>query len=90
MRCSGSPACGPACSARHLDCHHHHRGIAGVPGSATEGCDDARGQDVAAAAIAAAGGPTDYAWLDVTSPDATARLLDELDRLTLFVATPAR
>jgi hypothetical protein len=58
MRCSGSPACGPACSAGHLDRHHHHhRGIAGVPGSATEGCDDARVQDVAADAIAAAGGP---------------------------------
>jgi NAD(P)-dependent dehydrogenase (short-subunit alcohol dehydrogenase family) len=52
----------------------------------TDLLDEARGTDVAAAATAAAGATVDYARLDVTDPDATAALLDQLDQLTLFVA----
>jgi NAD(P)-dependent dehydrogenase (short-subunit alcohol dehydrogenase family) len=52
----------------------------------TDLVDKARGRDVAVDTAAIAGRTVDYAQLDVTDPDATARLLDQLDRLTLFVA----
>ena len=52
----------------------------------TDLVDDARGRDVAVDTARGAGRTVDYAQLDVTDPDATARLLDQLDRLTLFVA----
>lgn len=52
----------------------------------TDLVDKARGRDVAVDTAAIAGRTVDYAQLDVTDPDATAWLLDQLDRLTLFVA----
>ena len=52
----------------------------------TDLVDKARGRDVAVDTAAIAGRAVDYARLDVTDADATARLLDQRDRLTLFVA----